>query len=709
MEKEGCTINVVTNCNGCSACSHKCPVSAIAMEYNKEGFLYPVINQEKCIHCGACVNACPECTSPMQRKVPALCYAVQCEDNLRMQASSGGVFPQIARMFLQQGGYVAGAIYTDDFSVKHIVSNKLEDIEAMQTSKYVQSDLRGLYPQIQELLDKDQLVLFTGCACQTAAIQSYLGKEYKNLYTVDVACHGTPSPGVYHDYVKELCREEGKIQSINFRNKKISGWNSELTYTLKNGKTLAEPKRTYMFAFLNDIILRKSCHNCSFKEQKNSDMTMADFWGIQEICPDFEDGLGTSYISINSVKGLDLYHLLKSSACKMIQLPNKTATRYNPNIVSSAKEKKIRTIFFENRDGTSLLKDLHRAWAQPKFDIGLTLWWSSNYGNAMTNYALYITLAKKYNVLAINNMFLFASQRFDTFAKKHYQCSSEYFPRNATNLVGQCCDTYIVGSDQTWNVALEKMMKCGNYYQLDFVPDDRKKVSYAASFGMASAAPESDTASLYKRFDHISVREKFGVAVCKDNYGVDAEWVLDPVFLLNQEDYDELISESKQPKENFERKYVLGYILNPTPEKRMACEDAARLLGGVEIIYVNESSSVTEVDTYNDILQKDIKGGLNIEDWLRYLKNADFIVTDSFHGTCFSLLFHKLFYAFVNRQPDRFQLFDSFTGVSNRITRNYVKADLVKYFDDLDYNLIDKELGNLRRHSIEWLEKALSD
>lgn len=702
------TIKKVINCNGCSSCSQKCPTAAITMEYNAEGFLYPVVDPDKCIHCGACTTACPECNPPRQQKIPKVCYAVQCDDELRMQASSGGVFPQIARIILEQGGYVAGAVYAKDFSVKHIVSNQMEDIQAMQTSKYVQSDLRELLPRIQELLDSDQTVLFTGCACQTAAVQAFLGKEYDNLYTIDVACHGVPSPGVFRDHVQEISNRIGAIDKLNFRDKKMSGWNSELSYVLQSGETLVDRNGIYMYAFLNNIILRKSCYNCSFKEKKNSDMSIADFWGIQQILPDFEDGLGTSYVTVNSVKGLQLYQLLNSSAKKMSQLPNAKAICFNPSIIHSVNEEAIRTLFFENRKGKSLIKDLHLAWSKVKYDIGLVLWWSPNYGNAMTNYALYITLAKKYRVLAINNMFLQPQQRFSVFARKYYRCSSEYFPANATELVGRCCDTYVVGSDQTWNAAFEELMKCGNYYQLDFVPEDRRKISYAASFGMASAAPGSERASLYQRFDHISVREKFGVSVCREKYGVDAEWVLDPVFLLDVTDYEKLINQSKEDSENFSEKYVLGYILNPTLEKRMACEEAAHLLGGAKIIYVNETSSMTEVDTYNAVLQSNIKGGLDIEDWLAYLKHADFIVTDSFHGTCFSLIFHKLFLTFVNRQPDRFELFDSFTGVSKRIVRKYAKSNLIQFFDEIDYDLIDRELEKMRSHSREWLEMAVS-
>ena len=213
-----------------------------------------------------------------------------------MNASSGGVFPLLAQHMLDRGGYVAGAVFDKNFKVRHIVSNQKKDIRALQTSKYVQSDTSKVYFRIRELLEEGKEVLFTGCACQVAGLKAFLMKPYENLCTMDVVCHGVPSVKVYEGYLREFVRREGKIDELNFRKKSVFGWSTNLYVRFASGREYRPKGRgLYLSCFLSDWILRESCYHCEFKKMKYSDLTAADFWGIQNLEKGFEDGKGSPY------------------------------------------------------------------------------------------------------------------------------------------------------------------------------------------------------------------------------------------------------------------------------------------------------------------------------------------------------------------------------------------------------------------------------
>lgn len=696
----------VCNCIGCANCVEACPVGAVSMKESADGFLYPSIDEDKCIHCGKCLSKCPTQLDLPCTANPRTCYAVQLGEAARAGSSSGGVFPALAYAVLNQGGYVAGAVFDSDWKVKHIVSNRPEDIEEMRSSKYVQSDISGVYPEIEKLLKQEKTVLFTGCTCQTAALSAFLGKEYDNLYLLDVVCHGVPSPKIFREYLQEFISKYGKIEEIKFRNKQIFGWQPGLYIKFADGREYAG-KNTDMFlyGFLCNWYLRENCYECEFKSSKYSDITIGDFWGVQNVLPGVEDGNGTSFMTINTKKGVLLYQMIKDEIYRIESCLTDSAVPYNPCIVRPSLKNKDRELFFQNTKGKTLTEKIFNTYASIHFDIGLVLWWSPNYGNALTNFALYKTLSKKYNVLAFDNEYLYPPGRFKRFAKDYYNLSSDYFLTGSTHLLQNSCDTFIVGSDQAWNVFFERQFDCGKYYQLDFVEDKKRKLSYGASFGMRGAEPPVDYAADYKRFHRISVREAFGVDICREQYGVDAEHVLDPVFLLNAEEYGAVADNSKLQEDE---PFIMAYLLNPTPEKRTACKKIKELLGGIKIINVSENSSETR-DLYRHVLEFDnVQGDIEVEDWLYYMKNCQYVITDSFHGTCFSVIFQKPYIAFVNRQPDRFQVFDKFSGASDRIFKPGEEIDYEKMTENLDYQTIGSQLEQEKQKSLAWLEEAVN-
>ena len=713
------TVAGVVNCVGCCGCESICPVDAITMKPNQEGFLYPKVDEETCILCGKCLKVCPtqQLLTPVPR--PEKGYAVQGDEAAQQDSSSGGVFPLLAEAMLARGGYVAGAVYDKDFQVKHKVSNKREDIFEMRSSKYVQSNSRGVFAEVQRLLEQNQEVLFTGCVCQIAGLKAYLGKEYPKLYTADVVCHGVPSPEVYRSYLKEHERKAGSIEEINFRKKQALGWKSGVYIRFKGGKMyIAKGYDPYMAVFLNDWSLRKSCYQCEFKQAKYADLTLGDFWGIGQLDTEIEKEKGVSVVTVNSVKGSTLLGDIRPRLRTLKQVETKYAEMYNPSMVKPVREKSFRELFFASFlqeckkpvHRRSLQNTINTAFRGIRFDIALVLWWSPNYGNALTNYALYKTLEKEYSVLAIDNMNLYPHERFERFAREHYCLSSDYFPQGARELIVQSCDTFIVGSDQTWNYHFEKQCHCGKYFQLDFVPETKKKLSYAASFGMEGAEPPTEGYDeLYRKFHGISVREQFGVESCRRLYGAQAVWVLDPVFLLSAGEYEPLLKAAGRQEEE---PFIMAYLLNPTPQKREACKKIQRLLGGIKIINVSENSA-REREKNRHILEFDhVLGNIEVEDWVCYMNRAEFVVTDSFHGTCFAVIFGKRFLSFVNRQPGRFQVFNRFSGLSRRIVGAQEGKGLAErmeaYLEEIDYETVERELEAARLESLTWLRQNLS-
>lgn len=701
-------VSGVKNCIGCAGCASACPVQAIRMEYNQYGFLSPVIEEDKCVRCGKCLTVCPTQKELESRVIPDICYAAQASKEEQEKSTSGAIFPLLARVVLEAGGYVSGVVYDKEFHVHHIVSNQKCDMECMRSSKYVQSNTTGVYRQIEELLEQGKTVLFSGCPCQVAGLRAFLQKEYDKLYTVDVVCHGVPSPKIYESYLAEFSQKYGRIMEVDFRKKREFGWKTGLYIRFEDGKVYSNKGyEPYLFSFLNDWILRDSCYQCEFKERKYADITLGDFWGVAQLDESMDDGTGTSYVTINSVKGLELFSNIKDNLRTLKLFKVSEAIKYNPSITRSANKTKFREILFENIQKGSLQNAVGRSYAQIHFDVGLALWWSPNYGNAMTNYALYHVLCEKYSVLALDNVAMNPSGRFKRFAKEYYQLSSDYFPRGSAELIKDCCDTFIVGSDQTWNVHFEKMFRCGKYFQLDFADDTVKKISYAASFGMEGAEPPAEEyAEDYRRFNHISVREQFGIELCREKYGVDAEWVLDPVFLLEEKDYEKLEANAKVKEEE---PFIMAYLLNPTKEKREACKKIQEMLGGIKIINVSENSSQKR-DEYRHILEFDnVMGDIEVEDWIYYMKNCQFVITDSFHGTCFAVIFKKRYMTFINRQPGRFQVFGKFTGTSDRISARVEMNSLSRYLEEMDYDTIHKELAQERERCLKWLENTLKE
>ncbi len=312
-------ITTAVNCNGCGTCNLVCPMEAISFLPDDEGFLRPLIDKEKCINCGVCVKRCSanNIEKEEKEKESQSAYAAHIKDkNIRMSSSSGGIFTAIATIVIENGGVVFGAAFDDDLTVKHIAIRNTAELKLLQGSKYVQSQIGDTYLIAKQYLNKGIQVLFTGTPCQIQGLYSFLNKEYDNLITQDVICHGVPSPMIWKKYIEYREKEAASTTQRTFFRHKKYGWKMySVQFQFQNCTEYIQifSKDLYMRSFLENLTLRPSCYQCSFKGiNKQSDITLADFWGIDKTYPQLDDNMGVSLVILNSKKGHEIFKKLGS-------------------------------------------------------------------------------------------------------------------------------------------------------------------------------------------------------------------------------------------------------------------------------------------------------------------------------------------------------------------------------------------------------------
>ena len=344
-------------CCGCGACKQICPAQCVAMQSDKEGFLYPVVDAGKCVNCHRCEVVCPVLNAGAQDDTVIGCYIGYAKDTqIRRTSSSGGLFSLFAEEVLANGGVVYGAAFDDNFAVSHIRIDRMDQLPRLQGSKYLQSWTGDTFAQVKTDLALNRRVLYSGTACQIEGLKRYLACEDDYLMTIDVLCHGVPSPSVWAAYINRACaRKNASIRSVNFRDK-AAGWKNyhlNLGFHEGNDYSVSHRDDPFMRLFLSEACLRPSCHNCKFKHlHRSSDITLGDAWSIQKYMPDMDDDGGTSVILVHSEKGAQwLYRVEDGAVLKAaevdIALPPSADSRNSVHAHPKREE------FFErlNRDG----------------------------------------------------------------------------------------------------------------------------------------------------------------------------------------------------------------------------------------------------------------------------------------------------------------------------------------------------------------------
>ena len=340
------------NCSGCGACAQSCALGAIKMEKDEEGFLYPLTDGDKCVRCGRCVSVCPFSSENKNQQAQDFFAAKSKEKQIVNGSSSGGAFYEISKAFCSENYALFGAEMTDDLKVCHSFATDFSEISKFQKSKYVQSNTGDSFKKAKEFLDGGAKVLFSGTPCQIAGFKNFLGRDYDNLITVDIVCHGVPSQQLFDKYLDELSKQLGeKITSFTFRNKKNfyeknTNQKTVLIRTESGREAVKEVLECeYLAAFHEAVLYRPSCGECPFAElHRTGDITLGDFWGAEKFYDGFDDGKGTSLVIANTDKGRAL---LQKTDMNLIVSDAETASAYNAQLKRPAAVHKNRDKFFE--------------------------------------------------------------------------------------------------------------------------------------------------------------------------------------------------------------------------------------------------------------------------------------------------------------------------------------------------------------------------
>lgn len=297
-------------CCGCEACKQICPRKCIEFKYDEEGFMYPKINEKDCVDCGLCEKVCPIQNETPHRKPFEVLAAFNKNESVRKESSSGGIFYLLAKKTIENNGVVFGAKFNKTWGIEHDFTENVECIQPFMGSKYVQSRIGESFIKVRTFLKQGRLVLFSGTPCQVKALRLFLRKEYKNLLLVEVVCHGVPSPILWQKYIREQYYKEKNtiIEKLSFR-WKVSRWETFHLYCKSSTggklKEKSEPFNDSLWgkAFVQNLFLRPSCYSCPIKQlSSGSDITLGDFWGIDNFHKEFNDHKGASLMMVNTEK-----------------------------------------------------------------------------------------------------------------------------------------------------------------------------------------------------------------------------------------------------------------------------------------------------------------------------------------------------------------------------------------------------------------------
>lgn len=326
-------------CTACGACVQKCPKNCIELKSDDNGFLYPIVHTTECVGCGLCDKVCPIGKQSNEATTPTAYACATTEDSMLNQATSGGIFSSIAIYVLDNGGVVYGCAYTKHLQATHIRIDSTESLPALFGSKYVQSNTLNTYKECEGDLKSGKQVLYSGTPCQIAGLKKYLQKDYSNLLTVDLVCHGVASQAYFDKFIEFLEKEEGAVcTNYNFRSKRNAGWSVAGISTFKDDTGKLYDKKQYYFSnyyyyyYLGCSIYRESCYSCEYANiNRVGDFTLGDFWGAEGLNIPFDVEKGCSLVLLNSNVAVELFEKL---TLHKHQVPLEVATKYNKQLTT---------------------------------------------------------------------------------------------------------------------------------------------------------------------------------------------------------------------------------------------------------------------------------------------------------------------------------------------------------------------------------------
>lgn len=388
------------SCVGCRSCESVCPHSAITMVYKHGGFLYPVIERSICLKCGLCMEVCPALSvKPLNCYVPQIIVAKNKDIDIRERSSSGGVFYELAKYVINMRGVVFGASF-NSFHVEHSSAESLSDVDSILGSKYVQSDTNHSFRQVKELLEIGRMVLYSGTPCQVAGLKKYLRKKYDRLITIDLICHGVPSPIIWEKYVLRLLKRYAadKILKINFRYKKdVDMFDRQFVFNRyyyvcflrEDGisQTIIKSYNQDLFcSYFNRNLFRPSCYDCSYRslDSSNADFTIGDCWNAYEDHPQIADLNGVSTVVLHTERAVTIWNEIKHFFEYEPEDPSILRYRYEQSKKDEMEERKkrmwklsnfiaqyvpleyMRFIYMHDRIDFVILRKINRLWRRIK-------------------------------------------------------------------------------------------------------------------------------------------------------------------------------------------------------------------------------------------------------------------------------------------------------------------------------------------------------
>lgn len=697
-------------CYGCGACMNICPNKAIGIRPDGFGFLSPVLDADRCTGCGLCERACPRLHPEYRNDTPKTCMAVMADDKARLHSSSGGLFTLLAGYVFDRVGLVFGAELSQDLLVRHVCVNSVDGLRRIRGSKYAQSNTGLTYQDAKKALDAGRLVLYCGCPCQIAGLKAFLCRNYENLITVDLICCGNPSAYSMREYIDGVWGVDN-VATVRFRN--MAGWDYRFEAFFRSGESETDPYGAYMNMYLKHALNKSACDTCQFNVlPRQGDFTIGDFWNVKSLDASMDDRKGTSILLCNNAKARRIWGVVKrngiagSREFTVDQAYDSGVTFLKHGPAPYPRRDQFYAAVRSEGFTRATRREAHH------FDVGIAGTWLANYGTISTNWALYNIIrsfglsACILNVTGNGQLDGKADIPSMFIRSKNIPQACYFVARHNYRELNKYCDMFVTASDQLWGY-FSPYAEHAEYVHLGFADDGKKLVAAGTAIGSRDVqfkgADIEKRRKWLSRFSYIGVREDFGPDVLKDTYGVESEHIQDPVFLCDKKLFlQEAANSTFKPAGRFVFAYFV-YKNSSSPEFELA-KKVAQAMGIGLITSLGCGSDIVEYGPGMSVIKRH---GTYYRNWMRCMRDADFVLTNSFHGACMSLILERDFAVVKGQGWERIGVLGRDFHCSERMFQSLEDFDIDRVAGShVDYKAITPLVDAERSRCVAALRKA---